>query len=170
MNEELSVSEWKEFEIKELFETSQLGKEIQVPTGAYVKRKDLDDGDVPRITVSGINNGVTGWYSSNDSNYKVYNNFISVSFLNTVFYQEGDASLDMKVHCLKPKDIELNKYVALFLVSVIRKTIYFSSYADQISSTVLPQIRIKLPVESNGNPDYEYMENYIKSLPYGDII
>ena len=170
MNEKLSVNEWKEFKIKEVFETTQLGKEIQVPTGAHVKRKDLDDGDVPRITVSGINNGVTGWYSSNDSNYKVYNNFISVSFLNTVFYQEGDASLDMKVHCLKPKDIKLNKYVALFLVSVIRKTIYFSSYADQISSTVLPQIKIKLPVDSNGNPDYEYMENYIKSLPYGDRI
>ena len=76
----------------------------------------------------------------------------------------------MKVHCLKPKHIELNKYVALFLVSVIRKTIYFSSYADQISSTVLPHIKIKLPVDLNGNPDYEYMESYIKSLPYGNII
>lgn len=125
INEELSVKEWKEFEVKELFETNKSGKKLQVPTGAYVKKKDLDDGDVPRITVSGINNGVTGYYSSKDSNYKVYNNFISVSFLNTVFYQEGDASLDMKVHCLKPKDIELNKYIALFLVSVIRKQFIF---------------------------------------------
>ncbi len=170
VNDELSVSEWKEFEIKELFETNQFGKEFQVPTGAYVKKKNLDDGDIPRITVSGINIGVTDYYSSNDSNYKVYNNFISVSFLNTVFYQEGDASLDMKVHCLKPKEIELNKYIALFLVSIIRKTIYFSSYADQISTTVLPKIKIKLPVDCNKKPDYKYMQNYIKSLPYGDRI
>ena len=170
VNDELSVSEWKEFEIKELFETNQFGKEFQVPTGAYVKKKNLDDGDIPRITVSGINIGVTDYYSSNDSNYKVYNNFISVSFLNTVFYQEGDASLDMKVHCLKPKEIELNKYIALFLVSIIRKTIYFSSYADQISTTILPKIKIKLPVDCNKKPDYKYMQNYIKSLPYGDRI
>ncbi len=27
---------------------------------------------------------------------------------------------------------------------------------------------IKLPVDSNNDPDWVFMENYIKSLPYGD--
>lgn len=141
-----------------------------MPTGGQVKIKRLEDGTVPRITVTGVNNGVKGFFSSTAPNYKVYNNFISVSFLNTVFYQEGDASLDMKVHCLKPIDIELNKYIALFLVTVIRTTISFSSYADQISSTVLPKLKLKLPAVDAEKPDYKYMEAFIKSLPYGDKI
>ena len=29
---------------------------------------------------------------------------------------------------------------------------------------------IKLPVDKQGNPDWNFMENYIKSLPYGDRI
>lgn len=34
---------------------------------------------------------------------------------------------------------------------------------DRIKDTI-----IKLPVNENDNPDWNYMENYIKSLPYGD--
>ena len=30
----------------------------------------------------------------------------------------------------------------------------------------MPDSDIKLPVDSNGNPDWQFMENYIKSLPY----
>lgn len=29
---------------------------------------------------------------------------------------------------------------------------------------------IKLPSDINGNPDFEYMEQYIKLLPYSDKI
>lgn len=32
----------------------------------------------------------------------------------------------------------------------------------------LPFITIKLPATSDGEPDWQWMENYIKSLPYGD--
>lgn len=28
--------------------------------------------------------------------------------------------------------------------------------------------RIKLPITPEGTPDWEFMENYIKSLPYSD--
>ena len=34
----------------------------------------------------------------------------------------------------------------------------------------MKQETIKLPVNSEWNPDREYMENYIKNLPYGDRI
>ena len=29
---------------------------------------------------------------------------------------------------------------------------------------------IKLPVDTNGNPDWQYMEKYIKSLPYSKTL
>jgi len=34
----------------------------------------------------------------------------------------------------------------------------------------LPFEKIKLPVDKKGNPDWKFMEDYIKSLPYSGSI
>lgn len=164
----IDTSEWKEFRIKDLFETQKKGNKLQVPTGASVPVQDLlEDGATPRITVTGSNNGVFGFYDycgKNIADYRVFNNFVSVSFLGTVFYQEGDATLDMKVHCLKPNGITLNKYTGRFLVGAIRASLRESTYSDQISSSILPEMSIKLPATPDGAPDWAYMESYMANL------
>lgn len=160
----LDISGWQEFKISELFITEPSKNKLQVPTGASITRKDLVDGDIPRITVTNFNNGIVGYYKNIDSdNYRVCENFISVSFLGTIFYHPYKASLDMKVHCLKLKNKDLNNDIALFLISVIKKHIGYFAYNDQLSSTVLPQLSILLPVKDN-EPDWAYMENYVKAL------
>ena len=156
---------WSEFKILDIFQTIDTGKRIQVPTGAMVEKKDLIEGDVPRITVTGVNNGVYGYFGckrKDNPNYRIYNNFISVSFLGTVFYQPEDASLDMKVHCLKPKNIELTENIGTFLVAIIRKGIQNSTYSDQLSSTVLPHLRIQLPTNTNKEIVWDYIESYME--------
>lgn len=165
----INITKWRTFKIKEIFITEKLNNKLQVPTGSYLAKKYLiEDGTTPRITVTNFNNGIYGKYNLKDekykNNYRVFNNFISVSFLSTVFYQEKEASLDMKVHCLKPIEIELNKYIGLFLVSVIRSLLKQGTYADQISSTVLPELEIRLPINNQGKPDWIYMEQYIKNI------
>ena len=106
----LDISDWQKFRISELFITEPSKNKLQVPTGASIARKDLVDGDIPRITVTNFNNGIVGYYKNIDSdNYRVFENFISVSFLGTIFYHPYKASLDMKVHCLKLKNKDLNK-------------------------------------------------------------
>ena len=159
----INISDWREFKIKDLFITYKKNKKDYVPTGASIIKRELVEGNTPRITVASINNGIVGYYNSNSKNYREYENFISVSFLGTVFYQRGRASLDMKVHCLQLKDRELNTNLGLYLATIVRETLKNSSYADQISSTVLPEIIIKLPTDKNGNPDYNYMEMYISN-------
>lgn len=164
----IDTSEWKEFRIKDLFETQKKGNKLQVPTGASVPVQDLlENGATPRITVTGSNNGIFGFYDycgKNIADYRVFNNFVSVSFLGTVFYQEGDATLDMKVHCLKPKGITLNKYTGRFLVGAIRASLRESTYSDQISSSILPEMSIKLPATPDGAPDWAYMESYMANI------
>lgn len=168
MKNKIDTTRWREFKIYEIFTTLNVGNKRQVPTGASISKKDLvENGSIPRISVTGVNNGIVGYYDyklENKSNYRVYRNFISVSFLGTIFYQEGECSLDMKVHCLKLIEKELNKYCALYLVSVLRASLKESSYSDQISSTVLPDLTIKLPIDNNGKPDWEYMEQYMKNI------
>ncbi len=161
----INITDWHSFKIHELFYTEKKGGKLQVPTGAYVEKKLLTEGTTPRITVTGVNNGICGYFNCDENkDYRKYKNFISVSFLGTVFYHKGEASLDMKVHCLKPLDVELNEYTGLFIVTAIIKSLKNSSYADQISSTVLPELGVSLPVDNKGFPDYVYMENYIKEL------
>lgn len=160
----IDTSEWKEFRVGKWFETEKNGK--QVPTGASIPKLELkENGSTPRISVTGINNGILGYFDyigSNVNNYRVYQNFVSVSFLGTVFYQKGSASLDMKVHCLKPLNIELNEYTGSFLVAAIKASLKNYAYSDQLSSTVLPNVNIKLPATPSGEPDWEYMENYMR--------
>lgn len=162
----IETTNWREFRIGDLFETQKKGK--QVPTGASIPKCCLkENGTTPRISVSGVNNGIIGYFDYNGKStteYRIYKNFISVSFLGTVFYHNGGASLDMKVHCLKPIDVELNKYSGQFLVAAIRASLRQSSYADQISSTVLPNIYIKLPAIGVYKPDWAYMEQYMKRI------
>jgi hypothetical protein len=63
----------------------------------------------------------------------------------------------------------LNKYIGLFIVTVLDlerpKYSYGRKYRKYLSETI-----IKLPVNKDGNPDWQYMENYIKALPYSDKI
>lgn len=161
----IDTSGWRLFRVEELFETEKKGRKIQVPTGSWIASKNLMPGSTPRITVSGVNNGITGYYKDvDDANYRVYKNFISVSFLGTVFYQASRASLDMKVHCLKPLNVELNERVASFLVTMIKAALGSIEYSDQISSTVLPSLELMLPVDSSGEPNWAYMDECMSAV------
>ena len=161
----IDTSGWRIFRVEELFETEKIGRKIQVPTGSWIASKNLMPGSTPRITVSGVSNGITGYYKDvDDANYRVYKNFISVSFLGTVFFEASRASLDMKVHCLKPLNIELNERVASFLVTMIKVALGSIEYSDQISSTVLPSLELMLPVDASGEPDWAYMDEYMSAV------
>lgn len=160
----LTNREWQAFFIKDIFVVLKESSKIQVPTGAYVHKDDLQKGKTPRITVTSKNNGVDGYYTSTHKNYRVYKNFISVSFLGTVFYHPYEASIDMKVHCLQIKDKELNLHLAKFVVSEIKKNLENTSYGNQMSSTDLPMKKILLPIDNNKKPDWAFMEKYSKRI------
>lgn len=150
----IDTSGWKEFKLNQIF---------KITTGACVNKQELEKGKIPRISVKGINNGIQGYFKTiNSKNYREEENFISFSFLGTCFYHPYKASLDMKVHCLKPLNYTLNKYSGLFLVNIFKKS-YYGVFNDQISSSDLKNEYISLPIDKSGNPDWEYMENTIKA-------
>ena len=157
--------EFREFELKDIFQTTPFRGGLQVPTGGLMSSGDLEAGDTPRISVTSMNNGIIGYYKDVDSkNYRTYENCISVSFLGTVFYHPYKASFDMKVHCLKPIDHELRRGEALYLISCIQKLVQNNTYGNQTSSTDLPYIKVYLPVNDNGEPDFDYMQERIEEL------
>ncbi len=155
MNLDLQDREWKSFRVEEVFSVS---------TGANLSKQHLKGGNIPRITATDNNNGVFDFYQKSvHNNYREVSNFISVSFLGSVFYHPYTASLDMKIHAVKIPNTQLNRYIAEFLVFCFKRMAAIYSYGDQLSSKDLPKKKILLPINSQGKPDYEFMENYMKA-------
>ena len=57
----------------------------------------------------------------------------------------------------------------MFLVTILNKEQYRYNYGRKCSQARMRQIKIKLPAK-NGQPNFDFMENYIKSLSYSRSI
>jgi hypothetical protein len=86
------------------------------------------------------------------------------------FYQSRPFWASDDVNVLYAKGWTLNKYIALFIATVIKANRYKFSYGRKWTLDKMKASLVKLPATAQGTPDWDYMERYIKSLPYGDKI
>ena len=112
----------------------------------------------------------TGEGANQDISEKLFNgNCITVSNNGSIgfaFYQEKEFTCSHDVNPLYLKGYTLNKHIAMFLCTLIELEQYRWAYGRKWRPKRMPTSLIKLPVKANGTPDWEFMENYIKSLPY----
>ena len=88
----------------------------------------------------------------------------------TVFYQEEDFYTGQNVHILRIKNC--TKYSYLF-ISVLLKTKIKLLYSWGGKGATLGRLKkesILLPVTKEGFIDFEFMDNFIKELPYSKFI
>ena len=161
----LSDSEWKEFKLSDLFKISG---SVTTPID---KLEEYGEGKYPYVTTQAVNNGVESFYNY----YTEEGDCLTVdsAVLGYCSYQCEKFSASDHVEVLRPK-YKFNKYIAMFLVTIMNKEQYRYSYGRKCSQTKLKSTILKLPVitkeDGTYEPDWKYMENYIKSLPYGDRI
>lgn len=150
----LTNKQWGRFRIGDIFKIS---------TGANIPSKELKEGVIPRITAKDTNNGIDQFTIRLDTrSYRTNQKCVSISFLGSCFYQDKESSFDMKIHSITPKDnIDFNRYIGLFVVNQCRMQFVKFSYGNQLSSADLPRQYITLPITDAGNPDWEYMEEYM---------
>ena len=145
---------------------------FNVSAGNYHYSYEYDDGNTPYVTATNKNNGINEMINI-EPEFK--GNVLTVEKVNAcTFYQSHDFCATSDVNILVPQ-FDMNKYVALFICTVINFNENFRwNYGRQCRINNTKKMKIKLPAKLNKNgeyiPDFEYMENYIKSLPYGDII
>jgi hypothetical protein len=60
----------------------------------------------------------------------------------------------------------MNTYTSLFLQTIINLEQFRYSYGRKFNQIRIKSTKIKLPVNSQNKPDWQFMEDYIKSLPY----
>jgi len=136
-------------------------------------KKDLDSEyaegqrQYPYVTTQATNNGIRGFYDiwTDEGNILT----IDSATIGYCAYQPLNFSASDHVEKLLPKAFELNVFRAMFLVTVINMEQYRYSYGRKFNQPRIRETIIKLPFE-NGKIDWEFIESYIKSLPYSSSI
>lgn len=158
---QLENVEWREFRISEVFEV--------VNSKAYHKTS-LQKGFTPYIARTSFNNGLEAYVKSDNLQLNPKNT-ISLGAENAdFFYQELEYVTGNKMYYLKNKNI--NRYIGLFLVRVLQSSIKNCGfgYGKGLTGTRLKNRTLFLPIiDSKGNPNWQFMEGYIKHIEYKKI-
>jgi hypothetical protein len=152
---------WGEFALGDLFDIS------------VSKDKNLFDstsGGVPYVASSSENNGVTGLVDAQPTQKANTLTIARNGSVGSTFYQP-------KSYCSSPDDIRIlspkfymNVYIGLFLKTVIEREKDKYGYGRKLGTARIKKLEVKLPVTTQGSPDWGYMERYIMALPYSDRI
>jgi hypothetical protein len=157
----LDIGKWGEYTLEELFKFCK---------GKRLTKEDMIGGTVNFIGAISENNGVRQFI---DVEPMFSPNCITVNYNGSVgeaFYQIEPFWASDDVNVLYAEGWELNRHIAMFIITVIKANRNRFSYGRKWTLEKMKESIIKLPKAKNGLPDFAYMENYIKSLPYSDRI
>lgn len=157
-NFKLSDREWKEFKIGDLFEVKKvLGKPIE----------NYKNGRIPYISTSSQNNGLINFIDCEEKILSAKNAISIDPIKGTSFFHIynflGRGFSGASINNLYNEKLDKNN--GLFASKCIEKTSFFkASYGNLFNSNRLINAKILLPVLENGEPDFDFMENYIYEL------
>jgi restriction endonuclease S subunit len=165
----LDTENWKKFKLEHLFMYTR---------GKGITKTEIDNypGLIPCIQSGETNNGIIGFMNSelkNDRNHSfVIAPFLSVARSGTsgcVNVQDEDSYIGDSVYALKLKDkTKENMYRYLFLAVILNRERYRYTYGRKVSIEKYIETYISLPADKNGDPDWQFMEDYIRNLPYSE--
>ncbi|PAF54820.1 restriction endonuclease subunit S [Mycoplasmopsis agassizii] len=152
-------NQWKTFSITKFFKL-ELSKGDNKPDS-------LPEGRKPLVSAGTKNNGYIKFIREGDGKSLPFKgNAITVDMFGKPFYQEKDfyAVSHGRINILTPL-IKLSKFQFLFIVGTLEislKNIF--SYNRMCSQERLRKTQLVIPVTKDGNPDWDYMENFIKEI------
>ncbi len=152
----LNDREWKDFSVPSIFPFIQRGKRL--------KNADHIPGLTPYVSSTANNNGVDDFIEVTRGT-RVYNNCISIAnsgSVGTAFYEPFSFVASDHVTSLKREGA--NKYIYLFLATVLEQQRSNFNFNREINDQRINQMHIMLPIDEAGSPDYQFMEDYIREL------
>lgn len=151
-NLSLESKNWDAFFIEDVAE---------IISGRDIYEKERIDGLVPYITATANNNGI-GYFVANN-NETLESGCLSVNRNGSVgycFYHPYKALYGNDTRKLRPK--KNNRYISLFISICITKQREKYGYGYKMGTGRLKRQRMLLPVDTNNNPDWAFMEAYMK--------
>lgn len=124
------------------------------------KLKKSTEKTYPYITRSKTRNGLDSFVSEQEREINQGNAIIIGLDTQTVFYQESDFYTGQNVQILFSR--HLTKNIALFMIPIIKKQLSLLNWGG--NGATLGRLKKKsiiLPATTDGEPDWDFMENYI---------
>lgn len=153
---DINTSNWGWFKLQDLFE---------IKKGKRLTKANMTKGDIPFIGSIDSNNGFREYIGQEPIHT---GNTITINYNGSVaeaFYQPIPFWASDDVNVLYPK-FKMNQFIALFIVSLIKMEKYRFNYGRKWHMERMNNSKIKLPLSKLRLPDYDFIENYIKSLPF----
>lgn len=180
----INANQWKEFYLHKLF-IAEMGNGIDAV---------LTTSDNPKynyVSRDSNGNGVVGFVDEIEGEEASPAGAMSLalggSFLGSCFIQKESFYTAQNVAVLQEK-VPLTDHTKLFIATLIRNEckIKYQAFGRELNAHFRKDFTIKLPVKHDANgividetkefseegyiPDWEWMDSYIKSLPYSDRI
>ena len=128
-----------------------------------IKLKDGLDKTIPYISRSANNNGIVDFIDDSNREFGIdeRGNITIGLDTQTAFYQPHEFVTGQNIHIVSGD--KTNRYTAQFLVVILRNQMNakFNWGGNGATLGRLKRLKIMLPVNSSGQPDYEFMEQYV---------
>ncbi|WP_303288246.1 N-6 DNA methylase [Marinobacter sp. SS8-8] len=154
--EDLVEKDWEEFFLKSIFKEVQRGKRL--------KKDNQVPGKMPYISSTSLNNGVDN-FIGNNTGVRIFSDCLTVANSGSVgssFYHPY--SFVASDHVTHLANNEFSKYIYLFIAALTNRLSEKYNFNREINDKRISREKIMLPVTEEGEPDFEYMEQYMKNL------
>lgn len=155
----IDIAEWRSFHLYDIFDIDSGSKMDKIAM-------KFDNPTINFVGRSGVNNGVTAVVDEVKDYvpYKAGNLTLALggAYLGSCFVQEKDFYTSQNVVVLSPKE-DISFYAKEFICAVIFKegNTHYKAFIDELNRHIKTDFIIKLPVDSQGKPNYEYMDKYM---------
>lgn len=159
--EPLENKEWEEFFLTEIFSTIQRGRRLT--------KSNQKSGNIPYISSTSMNNGVDN-FIGNKTNVRIFSDCLTIANSGSVgasFYQPYKFVASDHVTHLKKEN--MSKYVYMFISTLTNRFSEKYNFNREINDVRISREKIMLPVNKKNQPDFEYMEQYMKNITYKKI-
>ena len=167
MKKKLNTDEWKWFEVNEFCDMPYKAKAYN--SNELQECAANDDNAILYVTRTDVNNGSKGFVINDNFSDIEEGNAITIGdTTSTIYYQNRKFICGDHMVVLRSK--HFNIYTGLFITSLLNRERFRYNYGRAFTMDIIYRTRIKLPVTPEGTPDWQFMEDYIKSLPYSKNI
>ena len=152
----LDEKDWREFFIEEI---------AQILSGRDIYARERIEGEIPYVSATANQNGI-GYFISNE-NKTLESNCLSVNRNGSVgysFYHPYKALFGNDCRKLRLKNP--SKHIGIFISQQITRQKGKYGYGYKMGTARLKRQKIMLPINENNEPDYEFMENYMRNIEY----
>jgi len=166
----LNIDKWVWFKVIDFCDKPY--KAFAYNANELIECKASDERSIKYITRTDKNNGCKCFVQNEQFESIEEGNAITIGDTTaTIFYQESEFVCGDHIVILRSKFF--NRFTGLFITCLLNRERYRYNYGRAFTMDIIEQTRLKLPAikrmvdgKEVVEPDWQFMEDYIKSLPY----